>query len=294
MSALDDVPATPQTMLPSSPSPLQTLRTLFGDVPGATDDVLLRVLALNANDVQAACEYILALSDAGIPLDDLEPDDTDVEGHRSADVSSGPLNSSQRSHPGMFVDLSDPVRAQQVIDGLKEIVVPALQHQLSGLVFPDLTGETGRCSYALCGMRLNEFNIDMPNVHVKVNQRSAIDILAEDLSVSLAVADWSYRVKMTPLRDTGAATASFAGVKAAVGMRVHETDGTLILTDCVCKIEGAVSFRANNSRIPSWIYNLLGAVLRTVFRHSLETTLTDAIRHGLQEQLREWSTWGAQ
>lgn len=260
------------------------LTAIFAERPDITAAYLRNILSAHNNDVAAACDYILRHTDESSVRD-------------SPPLYSSARRSSSQSRSRRFidelqptrVDLSDPASLQPLLNNIKEIVVPALKHQLTGLRFPDIRGEEERISYSLTGLQLTSISLDSSNISLAVHDTQMIDVVARSVSLAMNIAQWSYRMRMPPIRDTGRAAAAFSGVKVSMIFRIG-ADGVLSLGDCACRIEGDVSFRANDAKM-SWLYNTLARVLKTAFRPQLESTLSQAVKHGVQSQLEDWTNW---
>lgn len=173
---------------------------------------------------------------------------------------------------------------------MKDIVVPALKSQLSGLSFPDFVVDTERVKYSLANLTLSSISLQPDHVRVFVTDDAEVHIVAEDIAIAVDVGRWTYRLRFPPIRDAGCAHFEFAGVKADILLRVDQRDESLTVGRCACSIAGAISFRAGNARL-SWLYNTLAPILRSAFRPSLEATLTQAVKGALEQQLHDWSSW---
>lgn len=227
-------------------------------------DVVAQVLDAYQGDMTQTCNYLLGASEA-------------------AAAEAAAFGGGGAEH-GRGIDVA------QMVANLKEIVVPALQTQLSGLELPEVSGATERMSYTLSGIRARSVRIPIENVETEfVNEDHTIRIHASHIDVSISIDRWSYE-RGRLLRDSGSASASFADITAAIVLNVDETDGSVSIGECKCSIEGAVNIHTDESRI-SWVYNILTVVLRTPLKNALQLALTNAVRDNLEVQVREWTQW---
>lgn len=213
-----------------------------------------------------ACDYLSSLSDTEVP-----PPPQNVRTHH--------LQPPQ-------LDLSHP-EASQVLANLKDIVIPALSSQLTGSTIPPLCGETDRVKYSLSGLQVTSFDLDSENVTTEIQSDTSVAIRATDASLNVSTDSWAYRMRFPPLRDTGSANFSCAGITAIVNVRFE--DSAIRVTECVCTVD-RVNFRTIDARL-SWLYNSLAPVVRGALRRAVENAMNEAIRDALEEQLGEWANW---
>lgn len=253
-----------------APSDLTTLRAIFAQRPALHPHFLEAVLTAHGS-LANAVDYLSSLPDAVIP--DLAVPD--------AVLSAQPRVSSP------LLDLSDPATAQTILDNVTAIMVPALRSRLIGLPLPDVSGEADRVSYSLTGLSLTELLLQ--ESHVSASARpEGVDIIADAVNIDVNISSWMYRIRFPRLSDSGRAHLSLRGLRADISLR--ERAGTIVVDHCVCALHGDVTFRAGDSRL-SWLYNSLAAVAKSAIRRTVETTLEQAIKQSLEEQMHDWTTW---
>lgn len=271
-----------------STSDLDTLLAIFASRPSLPPHYLQHILAVHSGDISRACHYILNLSDHN---HDFQTTPSSFTPGTPPLYGTSPHSQRPDIQPSR-IDLSDTAQATRLIENIKDIVLPALKSELSGLKFPDLSGEAERerLKYSLSDLVLSSITLHPQHVRVVVTEEKDIHIIASDISIAVKVGQWSYRLRFPPLRDTGCANFEFTGVKADILLRVNEADTSMTVSRCACRINGLISLRANNARL-SWFYNSLAAVLKNALRPSMEAGLTQGIRSGIEQQLDQWSSW---
>ncbi len=246
--------------------------------PQWPQSVVKQVLQAHAGNLNLACNFLLAAA---------EPESGQPEPPHDQPARYLP--------PSPYVEEVDVIDAEtlhQLVTNLKEIVVPALQTQLCTAQIPDISGAADKVTYSLSGVSVDTINIPMHSVNtdVLIDDRR-VKILAKDIDVSISIRNWAYQ-RGRFLRDSGSATASFNGIRAAVTLTVDDDDGSLTVDNCECTIEGAVNLRFNESRV-SWVYNFLALLLRNPLKNALQTALTEAMRENINSQVQDWMQWHA-
>ena len=245
-----------------------TLRAMFPQLPHA---VLSEVLDAHSGDLSRACDFLL------------EGDPSDLASRHS--FSSSSVQVSEPMHQSPPRDARGLV---DLIEGLKEIAVPALESGLSGTALPPVESSADRMSFSLHGITLRNVKVPLEGVTVDVQNESVVAVHARDVEVGVEIERWTYRARM--VRDSGSATARFSGIASDITIVVDPQRTAMTVQDCDCRIEGACVIRANQSRV-SWLYNLLAVVLRAPLRNALQSTLSEAVRDNLQAQIHDWVDW---
>lgn len=265
-------------------SDLVTLQTIFSQRPTLHPKFLQAVLEAHGN-LTLAVDYLSSLPDNAIPSSSTLIREESLT--TTTTTISTPLHS--ENFQPTTIDLSDPESAQVLLNNLKEIVIPSLTNHLKDLTFPDLVGEAERLKYSLARLRLEKIHVPSEAITLQVEPNEEVVAYAKSLDLDVVVEEWAYRVRFPPLHDSGRAVISFTGIDITVRIAVQD-DGKVIVKDCKCSIQGGFNFRANKAKL-SWLYNVLVPIFRTPLTRSLESTVEQAVKVGIEEQLEDWSSW---
>lgn len=220
---------------------------------GTSRKVLREVLVAHSGDLERTVEYLVAGGDRGGAgrLEDDEAYARRLQEEMYAEYERGRLGTGDR-HRGSsgrfyvrdstrssrsgsaggrltsgfnFDDLNSE-QVEVVVTNIKEIVVPALQEQISGVEFPPVENSTDKLNFELRRVSVYNFAIPLDQVEVKLSG-GAIDIKVVNVDIELEVGSWRYeRMSLPRIKDTGSARATLKDVNVRLivieGQNYHQ------------------------------------------------------------------------
>lgn len=256
----------------SATSDLLQLEAIFATRPALHRQYLEEVLQ-SFGSLSAACEFLSCVSDADIP-----PETMPSSAYATSTIEQlyVPAPSS-----AIHIDWTDEAAVRTMMQVSLAIVVPLVRERVCGLPLPDVEETADRVQYRLTNMTVTSFNLRERNVFTDIYD-GVIHITADDVDLDVNIGNWSYRMRFLPVKDNGSARLAFRGVQARIIM-TQEGDN-MSLSQCTCNVTGSITLRTNDSRL-SWVYNSIASVARSALRRNVETTLQNALRQALEEQL---------
>mmetsp|Transcript_11806 Transcript_11806/g.36016 ORF Transcript_11806/g.36016 Transcript_11806/m.36016 type:complete len:305 (+) Transcript_11806:111-1025(+) len=208
-------------------------------------------------------------------------------------ASSGYVRDSTRDYysaPMFSLERMSPEQVADIVKNIKEIVVPALQGQIAGVVFPPIENSTEKLHYSLQELRISKFDIPVDSVDVKISG-TTVYIEVQKVDLELEVGTWKYEKTTRPrIHDTGSAKAFLKDVDAVMKLvEGSSIDNPLKVEDCDVKV-GRVTLKTSESRA-SWLYNSLAVLFRPALKSSAEQTLQVSLTDAIQQQAGDWSRW---
>eukprot|EP00179_Madagascaria_erythrocladioides_P018950 CAMPEP_0198353350 /NCGR_PEP_ID=MMETSP1450-20131203/111005_1 /TAXON_ID=753684 ORGANISM="Madagascaria erythrocladiodes, Strain CCMP3234" /NCGR_SAMPLE_ID=MMETSP1450 /ASSEMBLY_ACC=CAM_ASM_001115 /LENGTH=272 /DNA_ID=CAMNT_0044059477 /DNA_START=17 /DNA_END=835 /DNA_ORIENTATION=- len=255
---------------------LDTLQSIF---PAHTPASLRAVLEAHNNHVERAAEYLLS-----------QPPPTDPQTTSSDGDNPYGFDDDDDAYIPNF-NFADPAQRREIVNNIKEIVVPGLCEQLTEMVIPDVDNETDRMKFSLRRVQVQSLNLRPEDVDVET-LADGIRVRVADFSVELDVAAWSFeRTAMPRLRDSGAARVSLSAVSASMSMLPNNVPGEpeVRMTDPEVHI-GQIRLRFAESRA-AWIYNAIAMTFRPVIKAVAERALRETIASAVEGQVDDWSDW---
>ncbi|GJD10470.1 hypothetical protein Gasu2_46590 [Galdieria sulphuraria] len=196
-------------------------------------------------------------------------------------------NPSESSAEALAVD------EQQLVETIKQRILPQLRDKVVGMRFPDFESSGPNHSYALQQMILSRviFPPDKLRLHSD-HEQGIYQLCCNDIKLYIDIGLWKYEaVNHWKVKDQGSAIASLTKVALVLSFRflVDADTGLLQVSLLTCKVtvgKAKLRFADTSSK---WLYNLIALVFHGQLKRIASKALEEYSKQVMEEQLQIWS-----
>ncbi|GJQ08522.1 hypothetical protein GpartN1_g707.t1 [Galdieria partita] len=185
------------------------------------------------------------------------------------------------------------VDEQQLVETIKQRILPQLRDKVVGMRFPDFETSGTNHSYSLQQMILSR--VTFPPEKIKLHsdyEHGTYQLCCNDIQLYIDIGLWKYEaVNHWKVKDQGSAVASLTKVSLVLSFRflVDADTGLLQMSLLTCKVtvgKAKLRFGDTSSR---WLYNLIALLFHGQLKKIASKALEDYSKQVMEEQLQIWS-----
>jgi hypothetical protein len=185
------------------------------------------------------------------------------------------------------------VDEQQLVETVKQRILPQLRDKLVGMRFPDFEEKGPNPAYSLQQMILSRMTFPAEKIQLRSDHEAGVyQLCCDDIKLYIDIGLWKYEaVHYWKFKDQGSALASLTKISLLLSFRflVDADTGLLQVSLLNCKVtvgKAKLRFADTSSK---WLYNFVAVLFHRQLKKIASKALEDYSKQVMEEQLQIWS-----